>query len=386
MSGRRRREAATSNRRGWKIHGSWRAVGIPAALLVALLPGIAAAAETDNLTYRYVPLEESAGKLNGIVNAALARIAARANARLAAGGDPLRDDDVTVELAFVQEYRAEVLRKFDDRLLPSFGACVERNDCPGWPRFERIVLLGRESIYDESRYDRLAMRSLAPTFRLCGVRIGTDKLTHLFSNGFFAWNAGRQRGSPIRNAEDAFRDAMADERGLMGARSTGVVSRADAEATTAGYRLASSWFEGNDPVFGRSAATGLLVRRREVDVCRFVEPGWDEALDPPVFTAGRRKRARIEAAVAERLAANARGEALPPSEKRRLERELTERVLPAGHGKLPFPDELWVALKWGTAYLTIPRDSRRAIRALAFPKFRREGRRPLRMMRVPGPG
>ena len=355
-----------------------------ALLLVALAGGLASAAETDNLSYRWVPLEESAPKLGRMVDATLDEITARANARLRAGGrDPRAATDTEAELAWVGAYRDVVLRRFDDRLLPVLGACVERNDCPRWPRFERIVLVGRESIFDESRYNRIAMASLAPTFRLCGVRIGTDKLTHLFSNGFFYWNAGRRKGSPIRDAADALRFALDDENGLMGARSTGVVSRADALATQAGYRLASGYFEGVDPMLARSRATGLLVRRRAVDVCRFVTPDWDEAIDPPVFTEGRAKRERIVAAIAERYAANRAGAALPESEKKRLERELTARRLPPRHGRLSFPDELWVAVKWGTAYLTIPRDARTAIRALAFPDFKLRDRRPITLMRAP---
>ncbi|HET7453624.1 MAG TPA: hypothetical protein VFL12_12830, partial [Thermoanaerobaculia bacterium] len=303
-------------------------------LLAAVLAGAATGAETDNLTYRFVPLAESAPALNRVVNATLDRIVKSANARLRNAGDPRRADDRDVEFAFVEAYRDAVLRRFDERLLPLFGACVERNDCAGWPRFERIVLLGDESIYGESRYNRLAEISLAPTFRLCGVRIGTDKLTHLFSNGFFYWNAGRVRESPVRTEADARRLALADEDALMGARSTGVSSPADAEASVAGYRLASSWFEGTDPVFARGRTTGTLVRRRDVDVCRFVTPAWDEAIDPPAFTEGAGPRRRIEKAIAERVAANARGERLPDTEKRRLERTLTARSLPPGHGRV----------------------------------------------------
>ena len=356
-----------------------------AFLLAASIAAAVSAAETDNLTYRYVPLAESAPALNRIVNATLDGIARRANTDLrgSAGGARAASDE-DAELAFVERYRDAVLRRFDDRLLPVFAACVERNDCAGWPRFERLVLVGDESIYGQSRYNRLATISLAPTLRLCGVRIGTDKLTHLFSNGFFYWNAGRLRRSAIRTDADARRLALADEDGLMGARSTGVSSPADAEATVAGYRLASGYFEGRDPVFARGRRSGLLVRRRDVDVCRFVAPAWDEALDPPTFTEGAAPRRRIEAAIAERFAANTRGERLPEGEKRRLERSLTARALPRGHGRVSIPDKMWVAVKWGFAYLTIPRESRRAIRALAFPKFRRDDRRPIRLARVPG--
>ena len=345
------------------------------------------AAETDNVTFRYVPLEDSATKLNAQINSTLDAVARRANADLqksAAG--PARATDVEAELAFFRAYREVVLRRFADRLLPVVGACVESNDCAGWPPFERIVLNGAESIYGESRYNRIAESSLAPTFRLCGVRMGTDKLTHLFSNGFFYYNASRREGSRIRTDDDAFRAALADERGLMGARSTAVVSPADAEATLAGFRFARDELEGRDPVFERDASTGFLRRRRDVDVCAYVGPGWDEEVNPPAFTASRARVARIRAAIAERRASNAKAEtSMSAGEKRAFAKELLSRPLPESHGRLPFFYKVYVALKWAVAYFTVPEDSREAISCLVFPKFRVEGRRAASLRRgLPG--
>lgn len=347
----------------------------------------AVAAETDNVTFRYVPLEDSAAKLNAQVNSTLEAVAGRANADLQKSAvGPVRATDLEAELAFVRAYREIVLRRFLDRLLPVVGACVESNDCAGWPRFERIVLNGEESIYGESRYNRIAESSLAPTFRLCGVRMGTDKLTHLFSNGFFYYNASRREGSRIRTDDDARRAALADERGLMGAKSTAVASPADAEATLAGFRFARDELEGPDPVFERDASTGLLRKRRDVDVCSYVAPGWDEEVNPPEFTASRARVARIRAAIDERRAANAKAEtSMSAEEKRALAKDLLSRPLPESHGRLPFFYKIYVALKWAVAYFTVPEDSREAISYLVFPKFRAEGRRPISLRRgLPG--
>jgi hypothetical protein len=323
--------------------------------------------------------------LNRVVNDQLEKVAQLANSRLASEfRDPAQASDTEAELAFAIAYRNTVLKKFGERLLPLFGACIESNDCPGWPGFERIVLEGKESIYGESNYNRIAIASLAPTFKLCGVRVGTDKLTHLFSNGFFYYNASRQKGSRLENEDDVYRQSLEDEHGLMGARSTAVVSDADARATRLGYRLAKSYFEGDDPVFARSEQTGLLEKRRPIDVCRFVPADLDEAVTPPIFTARPGRRKSIKKAIAERIAQNEAAEAsMVPEARENLRRELTARALPADHGRLPFFYKLYIALKWFWAYVTIPRDAREAIGYLVFPKWKLDRRTPIVLRREP---
>jgi hypothetical protein len=356
-----------------------------APALAALLLGTAFAAETDNLTYRFLPLEDSAPKLNAMLNTTLQRIAEQTNARLeGAPGGPSRVSDTEVELDFVEEYRRTVLGRFGDRLLPVLDACVEENDCPGWPRFQRLELQGNESIYGESRYNPIAIASLSPSIELCGVRMGADKLTHLFSNGFFYYNAGRRKGSRPRDAQDAYRMALADERGLMGARSTGVESPADAEASRGGYRLASGYFEGEDPVFARSAQTGLLVKRRDADVCTYVSPGWDEVVNPPRYAENCRKTARVEAAVAERIAENEWAErALTDADKLWLAQKIFERPGVTTHARFRLPFAIVVAARWVWSYLTLPRDSREAVNCIVFPKFSKKKRIPIVLKREP---
>lgn len=358
-----------------------RAMAAITAVLAMASAGFAA--ETDNLTYRFVRLEDSAPKLNSVVNRFLARIAEQVNENLTKrNGDPSRASDTEIELAFATTYRAVVLRRFRDRLLPIFEACVEQNDCPEWPRFERIVLEGGESIYGESRYNRIAINSLAPSIDLCGVRVGTDKLTHLFSNGFFYYNASRRKGSKLEDAADVYRLSLIDEHGLMGARSTAVVSPADAEATRGGYRMATDYFFGDDPVFARDEG-GSLRKRRDLDVCRYVSKRWDEVLNPPVFTARRGKVAKIEAAIAERIAENERAlRSMSVEEKQALRLKLVGRSLPPDHGRLSFFAKITISLQWGIAYFTIPKEARRAIGFLVFPKFNLEDRRPVVLRRV----
>jgi hypothetical protein len=63
-----------------------------------------------------------------------------------------------------------------------------------------IALERAESIYGQVHYNRVAIGFLSPSIDLCGVRVGCDKLTHLFSNGFFYYDASRQKGPGPRSA------------------------------------------------------------------------------------------------------------------------------------------------------------------------------------------
>ena len=355
-----------------------------AAVLGIAVSGCGFGAETDNLTYRFLRLEESAPKLNGIVNSYLDDILKKSNEKLAANGaDPRRASDTEVELTFVQTYIDVVVRRFGDRLLPVFGTCIEKNDCPGWPHFERIPLEGKESIYGQAGYNRVAIAFLSPSFQLCGVRLGTDKLTHLFSHGFFYYNAGRQKRIRLDD-EEARRMSLADEWGLMGARSTAVVSPADAQATVAGYRLATDYFLGENPVFGRNAETGLLQKRRDLDVCSYVSQGFDEVVNPPTFTARRGRVARLEAAIEERRAVNDWAEkSLSPEEQRAWKDRIVQRPLDPSHARLPWAYKIYLVLKYIVAYLTIPAESRAPTSFVVFPNFKLKDRRPIVLRREP---
>jgi len=356
-----------------------------AGLILALLltASRAFASETDNLTYRFVALEDSAPKVNAKLNELLEQIREDANATLKARSSPRLATDTEVELAFMKAYRARILKKFHSRLVPIFEVCIERNDCAGWPRFERIALRRAESIFGESRYNLGAIAFLASSIELCGVRLGTDKTTHLFSNGFFYYNGSRREGSRLVTPGDAYDWAMADERGLFGARSNAVVSSADAEATAAGFRLASDYFLGEDPVFARDAESGEIVKRRDVDVCRYVNERMDEGRNVPAYTAGKRKTTRLEKAIEERRAANARAETLGAEERRALKEDLVKRPIDPEHGRLSIPQRTFLALRLVWAYLTLPSPSRRAANLIVFPKFDLERRKPLVIRREP---
>ncbi len=101
----------------------------PSSIFVLLIAVAAAAlaSETDNLTYRYIPLEDSAPKLNAVLNTFLEKIAAETNEALKAKyGDPARGSDTEVELRFVRTYLRSILQRLDERLIQLLGRLNRR--------------------------------------------------------------------------------------------------------------------------------------------------------------------------------------------------------------------------------------------------------------------
>jgi len=172
---------------------------------------------------------------------------------------------------------------------------------------------------------------------------------------------------------------------LMGARSTAVVSPADAKASVAGFQLARGYFQGDDPVLARDEK-GLLVKRRNIDVCTFLTQEWDEAVNVSSFTARRGKVEKLGTAIADRIAFNKRVEETWTDEEKRVFKEkILQRRFEAVHVGLTLAYRLYLLVKYPIAYLTLPEDSRRGIRAILFPKLKLEERSPI-VLRHIGPG
>jgi hypothetical protein len=354
-----------------------RILEIVAVILWILLAKRGWGSETDNVTYRFVQLEDSAAKLDRIFNAYLTSIMESTNATITrSASDPKSISDTAVEVAFVKTYVKVILPDPDHRLVPIFEACIERNNCQGWPHFERIYLGRDESIYGEVHYGEVAVAFLSSTLNMCGSRIGTDKITHIIGDGFLYYNASRNKKSPIYNEEDVYRTAMADERGLMGARSTNVISSADAEANRAGFKLATSYLSGSKSIFARDSATGLLKKQNDVHFCDYVSDQMDEVIHPPSYTHHKRKVSQLLAAIADRRSFNSWADSNMSAEsKQRFHDEIVRRPMDRRHDHISPFRKFLLATKDVFIYFTMPKDSRRAIGYLISPKVALSGRK-----------
>jgi hypothetical protein len=153
----------------------------------------------------------------------------------------------------------------------------------------------RRSIYrNTGTFDLGTKMPPSPTVELNGVRTGTDKLSHFFSEGWmyarWYWNA-RDAGAAVSEAEGrAIRRGILWERTLLGSFASGVFSIGDLEANYQGMLFLVGLCDGGSPALERGADGWRLTE--PVDFRRYVTPEWDESYQSPIFGKRRWKRVR----------------------------------------------------------------------------------------------
>jgi len=251
-----------------------------ALMLASFLFGtssITEASESDPWTYAYIPLADSStlisNQLGNIIEVVIDKINSRYSNSLSPG-------DTELEFRFFNEFRSRYIR---DVTWGIFERCIGTNNCQGWPEFERIQMYPEESVYHEGRWRYIPSRfHLASIIKVCGVRMGADKITHLFDDGFHYFNAIRSKRRNF-DLEDIRTLSMAFERSYMGTRITGIVSYADIEANLAGVQFYSDFFGGSSPIIGRDI-NGFLNMLRKPDICDYVSDKFDERILPNDYT------------------------------------------------------------------------------------------------------
>jgi hypothetical protein len=251
-----------------------------ALILASFIIGISGntvASESDPWTYAYIPLADSANKVSRRLGNQIQAVVDKINSRYPTS---LALEDTELEFKFFTEFRSSYIR---DVAWGVFERCIGTNSCRGWPRFERIQMYPEESVYSEGRWRYIPSQfHLASIIEVCGVRMGADKITHLFDDGFHYFNAIRSKSNNF-DLEDIKTLSMAFERSYMGTRITGIVSYADIEANLAGVQFYSDFFGGPAPMLGRDQ-NGFLTMLRNPDICDYVSDQFDERILTNDFT------------------------------------------------------------------------------------------------------
>jgi hypothetical protein len=134
----------------------------------------------------------------------------------------------------------------------------------------------------------------SPTIEIDGVRLGTDKISHFFSEGhyYLDWYDGaRARGlSHDEAVEFAVRRGIAIETTVLGGVISGVISPADLEANYQGLRWYIDLCDGERPLLVRGDAGWEM--REPFDLRPYVSPEWDESYLPNVVLEGRWKHVK----------------------------------------------------------------------------------------------
>jgi len=132
------------------------------------------------------------------------------------------------------------------------------------------------------------------TIEMNGVRLGTDKLAHFFSEGWYYlrwYEKFRKKGLPEEQAEQrVIRRGIWWERTILGLISSGVFSTADLEANYQGMRFLIGLCDGESPTLQQGASGWEYVGA--FDFRDYVSPEWDETYQTPIFRKHRWKKVR----------------------------------------------------------------------------------------------
>ena len=258
---------------------------LAAALVATLACCKADALECDQYFAWGRPLADANEAISAKVNADIADALAEVNARRDRSDWTCR----AVEKRIVERFIYLIFLK--PETWATNTSLVER--VPSTPeeelRFRKEYVYGRTSPTDIIRW-----MPPSPTISVDGVNMGTDKLSHLFSEGlwYHRWyRSFRQKGldhdAALRKA--VLRGVMT-ERTLLGGTSSGVLSLGDLEANEAGLRFYNSFCDAAEPNL-RLGPGGWEVRR-PFELAEYVSPEWDESWQPNIFGKGRWKKVR----------------------------------------------------------------------------------------------
>jgi len=134
-----------------------------------------------------------------------------------------------------------------------------------------------------------------PTIEVAGVRIGTDKLSHLVSSGWTYYSTYKKAlenngHEPSEAVHAAVRRGILEESLVLGGMTSGVTSIADIEASLQGLHFYSDLCDGDDPILLRERDGWVITR--PIDLRDYVGPRWDESYQPPVYSKGRWRKVK----------------------------------------------------------------------------------------------
>ena len=258
---------------------------IVAALCALALALPARALETDQYYAWLRPLADSSDALNAKINFELDAALTEINA--ANGG---RDASCRDALEVIHDrYTLFIFQKIE--LWAQRTAVLSRIPATQ----EEELEYRRNWIYaGVAWYDLGRTVPPSPTIEIGGVRLGTDKISHFFSEGHYYldwYDSARERGlSHDEAVEFAVRRGIAIETTVLGGVISGVISPADLEANYQGLDWYIELCEGERPLLERAEAGWRM--REPFDLRPYVSPEWDESYFPNVVLDGRWKHVK----------------------------------------------------------------------------------------------
>jgi len=133
----------------------------------------------------------------------------------------------------------------------------------------------------------------SPTLQVNEIRIGSDKLAHFFSEGWWYyewWQKNRDDLSGDELQREMLRYGIKIEWWVQGKMLTGVISPADMEANYQGFLFYRQLCNGDQPLLTRQ--DGRWQFSKAFDISTYVSPEWDESWNANIYSKQRWKRIR----------------------------------------------------------------------------------------------
>jgi hypothetical protein len=133
----------------------------------------------------------------------------------------------------------------------------------------------------------------SPTVEVNEIRLGSDKLAHFFSEGWWYykwWLKNRDDYSVDDLQHEMLRYGVSLEKWVQGKLLTGVISPADMEANFQGFIFYQQLCHGDEPLLYQQE--GSWHFSETFDIGHYVSPEWDESWNANIYTELRWKGVR----------------------------------------------------------------------------------------------
>jgi len=133
----------------------------------------------------------------------------------------------------------------------------------------------------------------SPTVQIGEIRLGTDKLAHFFSEGWWyykRWNKNREKLTVDNWEQGLLEYGVRLEKWVQGMTLTGIFSRADMEANYQGFLFYYRLCHGEKPMLNQQA--GRWIFSDSFNFRDYVSPNWDESWNSNIYGAVRWKGIR----------------------------------------------------------------------------------------------
>ena len=130
----------------------------------------------------------------------------------------------------------------------------------------------------------------SPTLEVNGIRFGSDKLAHFFSEGWWYYRWWKKRRDDLSEEElqrGLFDYGSTMEWMFLGKLVTGIISPADLESNYQGFVFFHQMCHGDEPLLTRQQGHWLFSE--SFDFRDYITPEWDESWNPNHFDSVRWK-------------------------------------------------------------------------------------------------